>query len=76
MLLVSSSGMGRNTARAMQLAKIVSRIMISKGLMESDQENIGQTWHKLPLENRGKDFHIQVCDGYEQVWHKLHLTIK
>lgn len=65
--------MGRNTARAMQLAKIVSRIMISKGLMESDQENIG---HKLPLENQGKDFHIQVCDGYEQVWHKLDLTIK
>lgn len=41
--------------------------------MEFDQENIG---HKLPLENQGKDFHIQVCDGYEQVWHKLDLTIK
>jgi len=49
--------------------------MISKGLMESAQENIGQTWHKLPLENCSKDFHIQLCDEYKQVLHKVHLTI-
>jgi len=57
--------------------------MISKGLMESAQENIGQTWHKLTwqywanmaLENCSKDFHIQLCDEYKQVLHKVHLTI-
>lgn len=43
-VLVSSSGIGRNTARATQLAKIVSRMMISKGLMGTVQENTGQTW--------------------------------
>lgn len=32
-LLVSSSGMGRNTAKATQFAKMVSRMIISKVLM-------------------------------------------
>lgn len=31
-LLLSSSGMGRNTAKAIQFAKIVNRMMISKVL--------------------------------------------
>lgn len=30
--LLSSSGMGRYTARATQLAKMVSKMMVSKGL--------------------------------------------
>lgn len=38
--LVSSSGMGRNTARATQLAKMVRRMMTSKGLVETVQENM------------------------------------
>lgn len=31
-VLLSSSGMGRYTARATQLAKMVSKMMVSKGL--------------------------------------------
>ena len=34
-LWLSSSGMGRYTARATQLAKMVSRMMVSKGLQRS-----------------------------------------
>lgn len=32
-VLLSSSGMGRYTARATQLAKMVSKMMVSKGLV-------------------------------------------
>ena len=38
-LLVSSSGIGMNTARATQLAKMVSRIIISNGLRGAVKEN-------------------------------------
>lgn len=38
-LLLSSSGMGRYTARATQLAKMVSRMMVSKGLRHSQGES-------------------------------------
>lgn len=42
-LLLSSSGMGRNTARAMQFAKMVSRMMISKVLGGEAQDFNGNT---------------------------------
>lgn len=38
-LLLSSSGMGRNTAKAIQLAKMVSKMMISKVLDGKAQDH-------------------------------------
>lgn len=38
-LLLSSSGMGRNTARAIQFAKMVNKMMISKVLDKETQEH-------------------------------------
>lgn len=37
-LLLSSSGMGRNTAKATQFAKMVSKMMISKVLVGETQD--------------------------------------
>lgn len=42
-LLLSSSGMGRNTARAIQFAKMVSKMMISKVLDKETQEHNNNT---------------------------------
>lgn len=42
-MLLSSSGMGRNTARAIQFAKMVSRMMISNVLDKKAQEHNNNT---------------------------------
>lgn len=48
MLLVSSSGMGKNTARAIQFAKMVNKMMTSKVLEgeAQDHNNNTTTMHK------------------------------
>lgn len=43
-LLLSSSGMGRNTAKATQLAKMVSKMMISKVLDGETQDRNNVTY--------------------------------
>lgn len=44
MLLLSSSGMGRNTAKATQFAKMVNRMIISKALHGGSQGHNEKTW--------------------------------
>lgn len=51
-LLLSSSGMGKKTARAIQFAKIVNKIMISKVLKVEAQDHDNNTrrgWQMIPI---------------------------
>lgn len=58
MLLLSSSGMGRNTAKAMQFAKMVNRMMISKVLHWGSQGRNEKT--QVTDRHHSKSIHIHL----------------
>lgn len=55
-LLLSSSGMGRNTARATQFANMVSKMMISKVLNEETQNHNKRKGGAQDWEHRSMNF--------------------
>lgn len=72
--LLSSSGMGRNTAKATQLAKMVSRMMISKGLERTAQEDNNQAdTHRANIEKyeTGPDRNIELLRDMLLLWISL-----
>lgn len=60
-LLVSSSGMGRNTARATQFAKMVNKMMISKVLDGEAQDHNNSAWAGL-VQYNNLEFKSLVCE--------------
>lgn len=68
-LLLSSSGMGRNTAKATQFAKMVNRMIISKALHRGSQGRNEKTWVTDRHHSKSISIHPQqVVVGKTTTW--------